>query len=112
MQEYLEQLNDAQLAPVLQKDGAMIVIAGAGSGKTRVLTYRIAYLMSQGVQHGLAEWGYQPALLDIQPHAERQIENNANTPVKAASEIGSLTGKAGSLDAHGRNRFELNGAHG
>ena len=72
----------------------------------------VQYLMSQGVQHGLAEWGYQPALLDIQPHAERQIENNANTPVKAASEIGSLTGKAGSLDAHGRNRFELNGAHG
>ncbi|MEZ4817926.1 MAG: 3'-5' exonuclease [Flavobacteriaceae bacterium] len=49
MQEYLEQLNDAQLAPVMQKDGAMIVIAGAGSGKTRVLTYRIAHLMSQGV---------------------------------------------------------------
>jgi DNA helicase-2/ATP-dependent DNA helicase PcrA len=49
LQEYLKQLNDAQLAPVLQKDGAMIVIAGAGSGKTRVLTYRIAYLMSQGV---------------------------------------------------------------
>ena len=42
-------LNDAQLAPTLQKDGPMIVIAGAGSGKTRVLTYRIAYLMSQGV---------------------------------------------------------------
>lgn len=49
MQHYLEQLNDAQLAPTIQKDGAMIVIAGAGSGKTRVLTYRIAYLMSQGV---------------------------------------------------------------
>ncbi len=49
MQDYLEQLNDAQRAPVLQKDGAMIVIAGAGSGKTRVLTFRIAYLMSQGV---------------------------------------------------------------
>ncbi|MCW9037452.1 UvrD-helicase domain-containing protein [Altibacter sp.] len=49
MQQYLEQLNEAQRAPVLQKDGAMIVIAGAGSGKTRVLTYRIAYLMSQGV---------------------------------------------------------------
>ncbi len=49
MQNYLEQLNDAQRAPVLQKDGAMIVIAGAGSGKTRVLTYRIAYLMSLGV---------------------------------------------------------------
>jgi len=49
LQNYLQQLNDAQRAPVLQKDGAMIVIAGAGSGKTRVLTYRIAYLMSQGV---------------------------------------------------------------
>tara|TARA_R110000850_G_scaffold30630_2_gene84231 strand:- start:80045 stop:82396 length:2352 start_codon:yes stop_codon:yes gene_type:complete len=49
LQEYLEQLNEAQRAPVLQKDGAMIVIAGAGSGKTRVLTYRIAYLMEQGV---------------------------------------------------------------
>jgi len=72
----------------------------------------VQYLMSQGVQHGLAEWGYQPALLDIQPHAERQIKNSANTPVKAASEIGSLTGKAGSLDARGRTRFELNGAHG
>ena len=49
MESYLKQLNEAQLAPTLQKDGAMIVIAGAGSGKTRVLTYRIAYLMHQGV---------------------------------------------------------------
>ncbi len=49
MENYLAELNDAQRAPVLQKDGAMIVIAGAGSGKTRVLTYRIAYLMSKGV---------------------------------------------------------------
>ncbi|MEM0517321.1 MULTISPECIES: ATP-dependent helicase [Aequorivita] len=49
MEKYLEQLNEAQLAPVLQKEGAMIVIAGAGSGKTRVLTFRIAYLMSKGV---------------------------------------------------------------
>ena len=49
MQEYLNQLNEAQLAPVLQQHGAMIVIAGAGSGKTRVLTFRIAYLMSKGV---------------------------------------------------------------
>jgi len=49
LEKYLSQLNEAQLAPTLQKDGPMIVIAGAGSGKTRVLTYRIAYLMSQGV---------------------------------------------------------------
>jgi len=49
LQEHLNQLNEAQLAPVLQQQGAMIVIAGAGSGKTRVLTFRIAYLMSKGV---------------------------------------------------------------
>ncbi len=49
MEKYLSQLNEAQLAPTLQMDGPMIVIAGAGSGKTRVLTYRIAYLMSKGV---------------------------------------------------------------
>ena len=49
MNSYLNQLNEAQLAPTLQKDGPMIVIAGAGSGKTRVLTYRIAYLMSQNI---------------------------------------------------------------
>ncbi|MFB9058188.1 ATP-dependent helicase [Mariniflexile ostreae] len=49
MEKYLSQLNEAQLEPTIQKDGPMIIIAGAGSGKTRVLTYRIAYLMSQGV---------------------------------------------------------------
>ena len=49
MESYLNELNEAQKEPVLHKDGPLIVIAGAGSGKTRVLTYRIAYLMSQGV---------------------------------------------------------------
>ncbi|XLS30956.1 ATP-dependent helicase [Flavobacteriaceae bacterium M23B6Z8] len=49
METYINELNEAQKAPVLHKDGPLIVIAGAGSGKTRVLTYRIAYLMSQGV---------------------------------------------------------------
>lgn len=49
MQKYISQLNEAQQEPVLQKDGPMIIIAGAGSGKTRVLTMRIAYLMSLGV---------------------------------------------------------------
>jgi len=49
LDKYLSQLNEAQLEPTIQKDGPMIIIAGAGSGKTRVLTYRIAYLMSQGV---------------------------------------------------------------
>jgi DNA helicase-2/ATP-dependent DNA helicase PcrA len=49
LKKYLSQLNEAQLEPTLQKDGPMIIIAGAGSGKTRVLTFRIAYLMSEGV---------------------------------------------------------------
>ena len=49
MEEYLSQLNEAQLAPTVHTEGPLMVIAGAGSGKTRVLTYRIAYLMSKGV---------------------------------------------------------------
>ena len=49
MKTYLAQLNEAQLAPTTHIDGPIIVIAGAGSGKTRVLTYRIAYLMHKGV---------------------------------------------------------------
>ena len=49
MEKYLSQLNEAQLEPTIQIDGPMIVIAGAGSGKTRVLTFRIAYMMSKGI---------------------------------------------------------------
>ena len=49
MNNLLQNLNKSQLEPTLQTDGPMIVIAGAGSGKTRVLTYKIAYLMSKGV---------------------------------------------------------------
>ena len=49
IEKYISQLNEAQQEPVFQKDGPMIIIAGAGSGKTRVLTVRISYLMSLGV---------------------------------------------------------------
>ncbi|XMO86044.1 UvrD-helicase domain-containing protein [Algibacter sp. AS12] len=49
MEKYLSQLNEAQLEPTIQIEGPMIVIAGAGSGKTRVLTFRIAYMMSKGI---------------------------------------------------------------
>ncbi|HMT66629.1 MAG TPA: UvrD-helicase domain-containing protein, partial [Bacteroidales bacterium] len=48
--DYLKELNEAQQAAVVNTSGPAMVIAGAGSGKTRVLTYRIAHLLQQGVK--------------------------------------------------------------
>jgi DNA helicase-2/ATP-dependent DNA helicase PcrA len=81
MQKYIDQLNEAQRAPVLQKDGPMIVIAGAGSGKTRVLTMRIAYLMSLGVD------AFNILALTFTNKAAREMKN------RIASIVGSNEAK-------------------
>ncbi len=49
MRNFLEDLNDVQQQPVINFRGPAMVIAGAGSGKTRVLTYRVAYMLQQGI---------------------------------------------------------------
>jgi len=49
LENYLKELNEAQKDAVCSTDGPNLVIAGAGSGKTKVLTYRIAYLLNKGI---------------------------------------------------------------
>ncbi len=75
MTKYLENLNESQKAAVLHKEGAMIIIAGAGSGKTRVLTYRIAHLMSQNVDP------FNILALTFTNKAAREMKNRIATVV-------------------------------
>lgn len=75
MIKYLENLNESQKAAVLHKEGAMIIIAGAGSGKTRVLTYRIAHLMSQHVDP------FNILALTFTNKAAREMKNRIATVV-------------------------------
>src|SRR6201985_957965 len=49
MNHFLDELNPAQRAATIATEGPVMIIAGAGSGKTRVLTYRIAHLIDKGV---------------------------------------------------------------
>jgi DNA helicase II / ATP-dependent DNA helicase PcrA len=50
--DFRAQLNDEQFAAVTAEPGPLLILAGAGSGKTRTLTYRVAWLLSQGVRPG------------------------------------------------------------
>lgn len=75
MTKYLENLNESQKAAVLHKEGAMIIIAGAGSGKTRVLTYRIAHLMSQNIDP------FNILALTFTNKAAREMKNRIATVV-------------------------------
>jgi DNA helicase-2/ATP-dependent DNA helicase PcrA len=78
MQDYLRELNEPQREAVLHKDGPIMIVAGAGSGKTKVLTTRIAHLLSQGVSafNILALTFTNKAAKEMKERVEKILGNN------------------------------------
>ena len=78
MRDYLSELNDPQREAVLHKDGPIMIVAGAGSGKTKVLTTRIAHLLSQGVSafNILALTFTNKAAKEMKERVEKILGNN------------------------------------
>src|SRR6202451_127209 len=80
MQEYLRELNDQQKEAVLHINGPIMIVAGAGSGKTKVLTTRIAHLLANGVDafNILALTFTNKAAKEMKERVERILgDNNA-----------------------------------
>lgn len=78
--DFAEALNDQQLEAVTSPAGAHLVIAGAGSGKTRTLTYRVAWLLEQGYRPG------EILLLTFTNKAAREMLERVNDLLPGASE--------------------------
>src|SRR6266550_4067618 len=78
MHDYLKDLNEPQREAVIHIDGPMIIVAGAGSGKTKVLTTRIAHLLANGVDAFsiLALTFTNKAAAEMKERVERILGNN------------------------------------
>ena len=82
MRDYISELNDRQKEAVLHIDGPIMIVAGAGSGKTKVLTTRIAHLLANGVDafNILALTFTNKAAKEMKERVEKILgDNNART---------------------------------
>ena len=94
MQNYLDQLNDVQRAAVQAMQGPCLIVAGAGSGKTRVLTYRIAHLLANGVK----PWNI--LALTFTNKAAREMQNRIDNLVGRSDAQSIVMGTFHSIFSH------------